>query len=74
MKPAKRDDTDYDRRTFINLAATIVPLVYAIAMVLTLTALSERNRMERCIASGRKDCVAVPAPPGPARVLPNRGP
>lgn len=70
----KRDDTDYERRTFVNLVATIVLLVYAIALVATLGSLFERERMERCIASGRKDCVALPAPPGAARVMPSRGP
>ncbi len=74
MKRAKRDDTDYDRRGFVNLVATIVLLVYALALAWTLLALGERERLERCIASGRKDCVALPALPGTVRLLPGRGP
>jgi hypothetical protein len=74
MKRARRDDTDYERRGFVNLAATIVLLVYAIALTWTLLALGERERLERCIAAGRKDCVSLPALPGTVRLLPSRGP
>lgn len=73
MRRARRDDTDYDRRTFVNLAATIVLLVYAIAMTATLLSFSHKLEVERCVASGRKDCVALPTPPRSVLVLPMRG-
>lgn len=66
------DDTDYSRRTTINLAATIMLLLYAIALGWTIIAMTDAMRLERCVASGSKDCTGVPTLPSGPVILPGR--
>lgn len=67
-----RDETDYARRTTVNLAATIMLLLYAIALGWTIIAMTDAMRLERCVASGRKDCTGVPTLPSGPVILPAR--
>ncbi|MBK9083349.1 MAG: hypothetical protein IPL88_15315 [Rhizobiales bacterium] len=69
----RRDETDYERRTFVNLVVTILLLVYALAFAWTLLAFGRYTDIERCVASGRSDCVQLPTPPRSVLLLPNRG-
>ncbi len=63
------DDTDYDQRNTANLVALTVLLVLTIALVWIVMAFDERRRIERCIGSGRKDCLQIEAPArGPVHV------
>ena len=59
------DDTDYGHRTFINLLATIFLLLFAIAVVWTIKAIDEQEKLGRCLDTGGRDCVQlVPQRPG----------
>ena len=47
---------DDERRTTINLAATVVLLVLAIAGLWLMRFLDERAKLEACLEAGRGDC------------------
>ena len=53
------DRTDYDQRGFVNLAATACILALALALGWTAKTLDRQFALERCLDSGRKDCVRV---------------
>jgi len=58
-----RDETDYAQRHFVNLAATAFLLALAICIAWTIRIFDQQQTLERCIASGRKDCVQISQPP-----------
>lgn len=58
-----RDETDYAQRHFVNLAATAFLLALAICIAWTIRVFDQQQALERCIASGRKDCVQISQPP-----------
>lgn len=57
------DETDYDHRHFVNLAAIAFLLALAFCLAWTVKIFDEQLELERCIASGRKDCVEISTPP-----------
>jgi hypothetical protein len=57
------DGTDYDRRTLINLLAAIFLCLIALAAAYVITTLDRQWKLERCIASGRRDCAPLQVPP-----------
>ncbi len=57
------DDTDYAHRRTVNLVAAIAILVLAIILVVAVNMLDEQRRMQRCVDSGRRDCLTIPTPP-----------
>lgn len=62
------DETDYAQRDFINLVSAATLLVIAILIVLTVRAVEESEKQQRCFESGRRDCVVIAAPPRGMRV------
>jgi hypothetical protein len=59
----RRDDTDYDQRTLANLTATIALLLMALALTATVRSFQRQQTLERCLASGRRDCAGAPHAP-----------
>ena len=57
------DKTDYAHRRLVNLVAAIALLVLAIILVVAMNMLDNQRRLQRCLDSGRRDCLAVPTPP-----------
>lgn len=57
------DETDYAHRRLVNLVAAIALLVLAIILVVAMNLLDNQRRLQRCMDSGRRDCLAVPTPP-----------
>ncbi|MCB1541533.1 MAG: hypothetical protein KDJ25_12065 [Rhodoblastus sp.] len=57
------DEPDYAHRRLVNLVAAIALLVLAIVLVLAMNMLDNQRRLQRCLDSGRRDCLAVPTPP-----------
>ncbi len=62
--PRKPEPVDYEHRTTVNLLALIAIMLLAAVIYWTASAISERQKLERCVGSGRRDCFVVPAPPG----------
>lgn len=60
---ARRDDVDYAHRHFVNLLSVVFLLALALAMVWTVKAIDQQETTRKCLASGRKDCIEIPAPP-----------
>ena len=58
----RRDETDYAHRHFVNLAATAVLLTVGFAIIWTVLAIDRYEAHERCLASGRLDCVRLVEP------------
>lgn len=67
-----RDDTNYEQRTLANLTATIALLAMALALAWTVQAYQRWIATERCVASGRKDCLGAPPPPGGVWIITRR--
>ena len=59
------DDTDYEHRHFVNLAAAAFLLAVAIAMVWTIQLMQEHERLQACIDSGRRNCIPIDKHPRP---------
>ena len=59
---AREDTTDYDHRHFVNLVAMAFLLVIAAALIWTVTAMDEYEKLQRCLNAGRRDCVKIDAP------------
>ncbi len=57
------DSTDYQHRNFVNLVAAIAVLVVAIGVVWVVKAMVADETLNRCLESGRRDCVSIEAPP-----------
>jgi hypothetical protein len=70
--PEPVDDTDYEHRHFINLVAIAFLLVIAGAIIWTVRAIDENERLQRCFNSGRRDCMMIDATPSTAVRLPVR--
>lgn len=66
------DDTDYEHRHFTNLIAIIFLLVIAGAIIWTVRAIDEHERLQRCLDAGRRDCVKIDTPPSTGVRLPTR--
>jgi hypothetical protein len=63
MTRRRPDDTDYDQRTLANLMATIALLATALGLIWTARRYERWSALERCVFSGRRDCLgASPAP------------
>ena len=71
MEPARleaprrwpRDRTDYGHRHFVNLLAAATLLAVGFAVIWTVLAIDAYEAHERCLASGRQECVQIYAPP-----------
>ena len=61
-----QDKAAQAHRTSVNLAAAIAVLLLAIAMVYIFGLLDAQRKLQRCLDSGRRDCISVPQPPKPA--------
>lgn len=59
----QRDDTDYAHRHFVNLVAAAFLTLLAVAMTWTFKSMDAQEELRRCVASGRKDCIEIQAPP-----------
>jgi hypothetical protein len=59
---AREDDTDYDHRHFVNLVAMAFLLAVAAALIWTVLAMDEYEKLQRCLNAGRRDCVKIDAP------------
>ena len=66
------DDTDYEHRHFINLLAIIFLLAIGGAIIWTLRAMDDNERLQRCLNAGRRDCVKIETPPATGVRLPVR--
>ena len=54
-----RDHTDYEHRHFVNLAATAFILALGFVLIWTIQTFDRYRALEKCLDSGRKDCVKV---------------
>jgi hypothetical protein len=59
---ARPDPTDYAHRDFVNLVAAAFLLLIAVAIVWTVRAMEDYERLQNCFDSGRRDCVVIAAP------------
>jgi uncharacterized membrane protein YidH (DUF202 family) len=59
------DDTEYATRSRRNLAAIIALLTLAIIAIAVLNRLDKQRQLQRCLDSGRRDCVEIYTPPRP---------
>ena len=66
------DDTDYEHRHFINLLAIAFLLIIAGAIIWTVRAMDDYERLQRCLNAGRRDCVKIETPPSTGVRLPVR--
>jgi hypothetical protein len=57
------DETDYVQRDFVNLVATAFLLFIAVLITWTIGAVSEYEKRQRCLESGRRDCIVIAVPP-----------
>ena len=57
------DDIDYSHRNMVNLVGAIALLVIAIVLIFALNMIDDQRKLQRCVDSGRRDCMAVPTPP-----------
>lgn len=64
------DCVDYRHRNFINLIAALVLLAIAIGVVWVVKAMEANEAVNRCMESGRRDCVQIDVPPRPAIGVP----
>jgi hypothetical protein len=55
----ERNDTDYDQRHFVNLLAAAFLLALALCIGYTIKMFEQQQKVEKCLLSGRKDCIAV---------------
>jgi Na+/glutamate symporter len=61
------DEPDYERRTLVNLLAAVFLICLALAAAYVITTLDRQWKLERCIASGRRDCAPLQIPPNSLR-------
>lgn len=57
------DHTDYARRRRVNIAVGVGLSVLLFIFIWAVQALEENERLQRCLATGRRDCVKLTAPP-----------
>ena len=67
-----RDKTDYQHRHFVNLAATAFLLAVTIATVWTVRAMDKQETLNRCMLSGRQNCIEIPQSPRHSVYIPPR--
>lgn len=60
--PRAFDDTDYKRRTTVNLVAVIALLVLGGILYWAVDLIDRQRKLERCIGTGRRDCGEPLAP------------
>jgi hypothetical protein len=58
---------NYEHRTLVNLLAAVFLLLLALGAAYVLTTMDRQWKLERCLASGRRDCAPLPVPPGNVR-------
>lgn len=58
-RPVLEDETDYEHRHFVNLVAAAFILALALIIGWTIKSFDHRRALERCLESGRKDCIKV---------------
>lgn len=56
------DHTDYDRRRRVNIAVGVGLSVLLFVFIWAVQALEENERLQRCLATGRRDCIKVADP------------
>jgi hypothetical protein len=61
------DRTDYQHRHFVNLLAAAALLALGFGVSWAVLAIDDYEAHEKCLASGRRDCVQIYAPPRGAR-------
>lgn len=64
--PDRKKD-DYEHRNFVNLVAAAFLALLALIAAYALISLDRQMKLERCLASGRRDCMPIDAP-SPARM------
>lgn len=57
MSETPEGDDDEQRRNRVNLAAAIAVLLIAAGAIWLVKALQDYQRLENCVASGRRDCL-----------------
>ena len=64
------DHTDYERRKRVNIAVAVGLAALLAILIWSVQALEENERLQRCYATGRRDCVPLKVPPreGPLEV------
>ena len=65
------DTTDYAHRTFVNLLATVMLLLIALAVVWTIREIEAQEKLRICLDTGQRECVQL-VPPRPGVRLPAR--
>ena len=63
------DHTDYAQRRRVNIVVAIVAAVLLGALIWTVRAIQENERLQRCHASGRRDCEKLDIPDAPPRIF-----
>ncbi len=53
------DHTDYDRRRRVNIVVGVGLCVLLFIFIWAVQALEENERLQRCLATGRRDCVKI---------------
>jgi hypothetical protein len=66
------DETDYEHRHFVNLLAIVFLLAVAGAIIWTVRAMEDNEKLQRCLNAGRRDCVKIETPPSTGVRLPVR--
>lgn len=57
------DTTDYAHRHFVNLVSAALLLLIGISIVWTVKAIEAHEKLERCLSSGKRDCIDLNIPP-----------
>ena len=69
---APDDETDYEHRHLVNLLAIVFLLAVAGAIIWTVRAMEDNEKLQRCLNAGRRDCVKIETPPATGVRLPVR--
>jgi hypothetical protein len=64
-----RDRTDYNHRHFVNLLAAATILAVGLGVIWTVLAIDAYETREKCLASGRRECVQIYTPPRGVRSI-----
>jgi hypothetical protein len=57
------DPTDYEHRHFVNLLAAAFLIAIAVAMVWTVKAVEDYEKLVACISAGHVNCMEFSVPP-----------
>ncbi len=66
------DETDYEHRHLINLMGAAALLIVAIAVIWTVKAMEDYEALERCVSTGRHNCIELDVPAPPSVRIPTR--